>query len=150
MGSYAEPPLTVTVLDAAPPDGNRYELIKGKLYVSAAPSYFHQAVILNLAIAIREYLRLHPIGDVAAGIGIVFDPFNAVVPDLIFITKARKARLLAGGRLVGAPELVVEVLSPGTANEGRDRHLKRELYSEYGVEEYWVFDLEYRCVERFE
>ena len=56
-------------------------------------------------------------------------------------------RILRDGRLTGAPEIAVEVLSPGSANENRDRLVKRQLYSSRGVSEYWIVDPETRTIE---
>ena len=49
--------------------------------------------------------------------------------------------------MLGAPELVVEALSPGASNERRDRETKLRLYSTYGVQEYWILDWRVRTVE---
>jgi Uma2 family endonuclease len=75
------------------------------------------------------------------GAGIVFTNHDGVIPDVLWISNERLAVLLDdAGHLSGAPELVVEVLSPGAANERRDREVKRNLYSAFGVEEYWLLD----------
>jgi Uma2 family endonuclease len=147
MSTYTEPPLTIADLDAAPDDGNRYELIEGELFVSAAPSYFHQTILVRVIIALGNYLRDHPIGELTPGTGIVFDDFNGVVPDLVFLTRERKKRILDGGRLKAAPEIVMEILSPGNANVRRDRVVKRNLYSVRGVHEYWILDPETRSID---
>lgn len=147
MPTYTEPPLTIADLEATPDDGNRYELIEGELYVSTAASFFHQSILARIIIALGIYLREHPIGELAPGAGIVFDDFNGVVPDLLFVTYERKRQILSGGRLKAAPEIVIEILSPGAANERRDRHVKRNLYSVRGVHEYWIVDPEARTIE---
>jgi len=149
MKTYVEPPLTIADLEATPDDGNRYELIEGELHVSTAPSYLHQTILLNIAIAVREYLLANPVGEIVPGIGVIFDDFSGVIPDLVFFTNERKSHLLAGGRLTAAPDIAIEILSPGSSNERRDRHLKRQLYSGQGVSEYWIVDPETRSVELF-
>jgi Uma2 family endonuclease len=63
--------------------------------------------------------------------------------------KRRKTRLLAGGCLIAAPDIAIEILSPGASNEHRDRHIKRNLYSTHGVGEYWIVDPETRSVELY-
>lgn len=138
--------VTVNDLESIPEDGNRYEVIDGDLHVSTSPSYLHQYCLLELACELRLYLRSNPIGEVLPGIGIVFDDLNAVIPDLVYYSNERKATI-TGDRLTGAPELVVEVLSPGAKNEARDRSVKRQLYSENGVSEYWILDPEARTIE---
>ena len=147
MKSYIEPPLTIADLDATPDDGNRYELIEGGLCVSTAPSYLHQTILLNIGEAIRQYLRKHPVGEIVPGIGVIFDDFSGVIPDLVFFTRERKGQILAGPRLIAAPDIAIEILSPGASNERRDQTLKRRLYSAHGVGEYWIVDPETRSVE---
>jgi Uma2 family endonuclease len=147
MKTYAEPPLTVADLEATPDDGNRYEVIDGELFVSAAPSIVHQRMLVRVAFGFFEYFREHPIGEVLPGIGVIFDDFNGVIPDLVFVTHERRDRIEADGRLKAAPEIVIEILSPGGSNRRRDRQVKRALYSKRGVSEYWIFDPEARAIE---
>lgn len=147
MGTTSELRLTNADLEAMPEDGNRYEVIDGELYVSSAPSYIHQTILMNLAAAFLWYLREHPIGRILPGVGVIFDDYNGVIPDLIFITNERLRKTLAGGRFHAAPEIVIEILSPGASNERRDRHVKRSLYASRGVSEYWLIDPENQAVE---
>jgi Uma2 family endonuclease len=73
--------------------------------------------------------------------GVIFSRHDAVEPDVAWLRLARRAAIeAADGHLHGAPELVVEVLSPGAANERRDREVKRDLYARHGVNEYWILD----------
>lgn len=139
--------LTVDDLVGMPEDGNRYEVIEGELHVSTAPGFPHQSALGRLFAALSEYLKDQPLGRVLWNLGIVFDKFNGVVPDLVFISHERLQRSLTGGRLVAAPEIVVEAISPGKENERRDRLVKRQLYSTRGVSEYWIIDIENRTVE---
>jgi Uma2 family endonuclease len=138
---------TVSDLELLPDDGNRYEVIEGELYVSTAPTVWHQDLIAQLTAEMVFYLRDHPIGKVWPGVGIVFDEFNGVIPDLLCVSNERAATVVDKGRLWAAPELVAEVISPGSENEKRDRVLKKKLYSARGVKEYWIFDQERREVE---
>jgi len=147
MAAYTEPPLTIADLDATPDDGNRYELIEGDIFVSSSPTIFHQSILTRILVAFALYLIEHPIGEIIPGLGIVFDDFNGVIPDLLFLTHERKKHIVENGRLKAAPEIVIEILSPGTANERRDRHQKRKLYSVRGVHEYWIVDPETRSIE---
>jgi Uma2 family endonuclease len=66
------------------------------------------------------------IGQIVPGVGVIFDDYNGVIPDLLFVTEERRRKILAGGRLTAAPEIALEILSPGSSNERRDRHIKRE------------------------
>jgi Uma2 family endonuclease len=95
----------------------------------------------------QGYFETHPIGKAVLGLGVIFDQFNGVVPDLLFVSHERFKRILAGSRLSGAPEIVIEILSPGAANEERDRRVKRQLYSTAGVSEYWILDPATRTIE---
>jgi Uma2 family endonuclease len=139
--------LTNADLEAMPDDGNRYELIDGELYVSSAPSMIHQTILANIVIVFGKYLDHHPIGRIIPGVGVIFDDHNGVIPDLVFATHERMRKALAGGRFRTAPEIVIEILSPGSSNERRDRHVKYALYARRGASEYWIVDPENRSVE---
>jgi Uma2 family endonuclease len=147
MRAASELRLTNADLEAMPEDGNRYEVIDGELYVSSAPSFLHQTILLNIGAAFLDYLRAHPIGRIAPGVGIIFDDYNGVIPDLVFATKERMSKTLIGGRFHAAPDIAIEILSPGSSNERRDRHVKRSLYASRRVGEYWIVDPENRSVE---
>jgi Uma2 family endonuclease len=115
--------LTNADVATRPDDGNRYELIDGELYVSSPPSFRHQTILVNVAFAIGHYLREHSIGRVVPGVGVIFDDYNGVIPDVIFVTHERIRKTLVGGRFHAAPEIVIEILSPGSSNHRRDRHV---------------------------
>jgi Uma2 family endonuclease len=146
MAAKIEPLLTVADLDACPDDNNRYELIEGELFVSRAPGLPHQLVLQRLQLTLGNYLESNPIGILAPGTGAVFSEYDAVIPDLVFVRQERLDRIVVNERFVGAPDLVIEVLSPGPENKQRDLVVKRQLYAKYGVEEYWVVDRENRAV----
>ena len=74
----------------------------------------------------------------------VLSKTDVVQPDLLFVSDERAHLLLGGDNVLGAPDLVVEILSPATA--GRDRTLKRALYARHGVKEYWLVDPDARTV----
>ena len=147
MSTQAQSGLTVADLGSMPDDSNRYELIAGELYASRAPHIIHQAVISNLLHALRAYLEWNPIGRVLPEVGVLLSEQDAVIPDLLFISAERFYRAISGGRLVEAPDIVVEVLSSGAENERRDRNVKRYLYGKYGVKEYWIVNWEVGTVE---
>ena len=139
--------LTNADVESMPDDGKRYELIDGELYVSSAPGFFHQSVVANIIVAFSDFLRRHPIGRVTPGVGVIFDDHNGVIPDLVFATHERMKQSLESGRFWAAPEIVIEILSPGSTNARRDRHIKRNLYIARGVDEYWIVDPETRSIE---
>ena len=149
MAAKIEPLLTVSDLDATPNDNNHYELIEGELFVSCAPSIPHQIIITNLILAFGDHLEAHPLGVVIPGPGVIFSEHDAVIPDLVFITHERRAEIAAGDKVLGAPDLLIEVMSPGIENRQRDEVVKRQLYGKYGVKEYWIVDPENRALEVF-
>jgi Uma2 family endonuclease len=138
--------LTVHHLDAVPEDGNRYELIDGELLVSKAPGLIHQRSLGRIFYRFTDYLIVSPIGEVILTPGVVFSDYDGVIPDLVFVSREREHILTPRG-LIDAPDLIVEVTSPGEANKERDRTVKRQLYSRRGVREYWVVDPDLRLIE---
>lgn len=125
MAANLEPILTIADLDSMPEDGNRYEIIEGELFVSCAPSLLHQEIVANLMFFFQQYLRSNPIGKIFPGPGVIFSNFSGVIPDAVYISNERRAEIAAGDRVTGAPDLIIEILSPGADNERRDRHFKR-------------------------
>jgi Uma2 family endonuclease len=147
MSTQIEPLLTIIDLDSMPDDGKRYEIIEGELLVSRAPNLTHQRVSGNLFAAFRGYLDHNPIGEILATPGVIFSEFSGVIPDVVFVSNERRAEIAAGERIMGAPDLIIEIVSPGAENERRDRIAKRQLYGKYGVKEYWVVDPYNRTIE---
>src|SRR6266446_7940376 len=147
MAARIEPLLTVADLDACPDDNNRYELIEGELFVSRAPGLPHEIVIQNFQVALVDYLKSNPIGRVMPGAGAIFSNYDAVIPDLAFVSNERWSDIVTNDRFNAAPDLVIEVMSPGKENRDRDLLVKRQLYAKYGISEYWIVDRENRLVE---
>jgi Uma2 family endonuclease len=128
-----------------PEDGKRYELINGELIMSAAPNLFHQDVSGNIYYNLRKYIEQNPFGKIYdAPVDVVLSETNVVQPDIIFISNENK-HLLAETHIAGAPDLVIEILSPGTAYY--DLIEKKELYAVSGVHEYWIVDPKKKSVE---
>lgn len=147
MSAITEPILTVDDLDLMPDDGNRYELLEGEIYVSRAPSLTHQRILINLGTLLKNFLARNPIGEVLPTPGVIFDPSNGVIPDIVFISNQLSDRLGANERITEAPELVIEIVSPGKENARRDRVVKRRVYAKHGVKEYWIIDPEAETLE---
>jgi Uma2 family endonuclease len=147
MAATIEPLMTVDDLDAMPEDGNRYEVIEGELFVSRAPGLPHQIVSGNVYYQLRSYLDKNPIGKIIATPGLILSQYSGVIPDLVFYTHRRGEEIIANERLVAAPDIVIEILSPGRENISRDRIAKRQLYAKHEVSEYWIVDSENRSVE---
>ncbi len=131
-------------------EGTRYEIINGELHVSSQPSWNHQRASDRINRALGNWDDETGLGESAQAPGVIFAEDDDVAPDIVWISKARLEGALDGaGHLRVAPELVVEVLSPGSTNVRRDRVLKLDLYSRQGVEEYWIVDCRLRTVEVF-
>jgi Uma2 family endonuclease len=133
-----------------PDNGNRYEIIDGELLVTRAPHWKHQKVITKLIQALGNWSSQSKLGEVVTTPGVIFPDDDNVIPDLVWISSDRLAKVLdEAGHLLAAPELVVEVLSEGSDNERRDREVKRKLYAIRGVREYWIIDWRKQQIEVF-
>jgi Uma2 family endonuclease len=140
---------TITDIESLPDrlDDTRYELIDGELLVAPQPPWEHQWTVAAVCAALHGWSRRTRFGAANRAPGIIFSPHDCVAPDAVWISRERLARTLRDGKLYAAPDLAVEVLSPGTTNERRDRDLKPKLYAREGVEEYWLIDWRAHTVE---
>ena len=122
-------------LDIPEEDENRYELINGELYMAPAPSWEHQESIGNLYSILRAFARANGLGRVVASpLDVFLSDEDVFQPDIIFVSIERLNIVRSNG-VHGAPDLVIEMLSPGT--ERIDRTLKSERYEMFDVREYW-------------
>jgi len=140
---------TTTDLDRLDlPEGWRAEIIDGALYVSKAPGWDHQAVVVNVLVALRAWADEHT-GRVNSGIGVIYADDDNVIPDVVWISTERLAQGLdvAGHLHELGPELVIEVVSPGSENARRDRQAKLALYSRRDALEYWIVDPQTHTVQ---
>jgi Uma2 family endonuclease len=139
---------TTAELDLLPDNGTRYEIIDGELFMSRAPHWEHQEICGNIYTELKTWSRTTGLGRAAINPGIIFTDADNVIPDVVWASNERLAVLLDNaGHLTGAPELVVEVISPGEENQRRDREVKLKLYSLRGVQEYWVVNGRLQQVE---
>lgn len=123
----------------------RHEIIDDDLVMTPAPSRRHQRISIHLSTAVHTFVRAHHLGEVYhAPFDVLFADGDFVQPDLVFVRRDRLDVLSERG-VEGAPDLVVEIASPSTAQ--RDRGIKLDRYRLYGVDEYWVVDPESRTVE---
>jgi Uma2 family endonuclease len=128
-----------------PDDGNRYEVIGGELYVTPSPRLLHQRVVSRLDRAMGPFVEEHQLGEVIVGpFDVLFGEDNYMAPDLLFV-RAERHQVVSERGVEDAPDLVIEVLSPGTAK--RDRGIKRDRYAHFGVPEYWIVDPVARKIE---
>ena len=131
-------------------EGIRYEIIDGELHVSKQPRWEHQYACTRVIVALENWSDETGLGLTLGAPGVIFAEDDYVAPDVVWISWERLGALRdQAGHLRGAPELVVEVLSPGAANERRDRAAKLRLYSRRGVDEYWIADWRTRTVDQF-
>ncbi len=141
---------TSSDLKRIPDDGKRREIIDGELYVSTQPHHNHQDVWLRLSSLLQAWSDSTGSGRTIASPGVIFANDNDVAPDIAWTSIHRFAEIVRpDGHLYGPPELVVEVLSPGSSNERRDREKKLNLYSRRGVDEYWIVNWRVRTIEIF-
>jgi Uma2 family endonuclease len=138
------PPLTVENYKLLPETGPRYQLIQGDLYMAPAPNRFHQEISRNLQFELHGYLKRNPIGKLFnAPFDVYLDETNVFQPDLIIVLNERLGILTEAGA-EGAPELVVEILSPKTRR--LDLVNKKQEYARAGVKELWIIDPEPRSI----
>jgi len=138
MSTVAVPPLTVRNYRLLPETGPRYQLIQGRFYVAPAPNRYHQEISRNLELILGNYVEAHPIGKLYhAPFDVVLDEVNVFQPDILFVSRKRHGILTDAGA-EGAPDFIVEILSPKTAKlDLENKHLE---YAQHGVRELWIID----------
>lgn len=139
-------PLKLTYDDylVLPDDGRRRELVEGEEHVSPQPTVRHQRVVARLLARLGSYVEEHGGGEVFVAVDVLLSDVDVVRPDLAFVAEAHAGRVRQHG-VVGAPDLVVEVLSEG--HRRHDELRKRRLYERFGVGEYWIVDPELELVK---
>ena len=119
-----------------PDNGDRYEIIGGVLYMSTAPSLFHQWIVTRLMARFETQLVTPGIAYVfPAPIGVFMADSTPVQPDIVVVLQRDRA-ILRDRRVYGVPALLVEILSPSNAEV--DLETKRAAYARAGVPEYWI------------
>jgi Uma2 family endonuclease len=135
-------------LAALPDDGKRYEIIGGELFVSKQPHFYHQHLCGKIYRLLENWNAHTKLGQTIIAPGLIFADDDDVVPDVAWLSNQRlSAALGQDGKLHSAPDLIIEVLSPGATNQRRDREAKLKLYSRRGVLEYWIVDWPTRSIE---
>lgn len=125
------------------PEGEPVELIRGRLVLSPAPRFLHQAISALLTELILNAARQAGGIGAASPVDVILADHTIVQPDLVYISKARRS--IVGDRVNGPPDLIIEILSPSNAR--RDRVDKLSLYAEFGVAEYWIVDPQERQID---
>ncbi|HEX6904053.1 MAG TPA: Uma2 family endonuclease [Thermoanaerobaculia bacterium] len=130
-----------------PEDGQRHEIIAGKLYVTPPPFVPHQRLSMRLSARLGLFVERSSLGEIfTAPLDVLLSPHDIVQPDLLFISD-RNAMILAEDNVQGAPDLVIEILSQVTRE--RDEGIKLERYGALGVAEYWMFDTDLKSARIF-
>lgn len=142
VGTLVPSTWTVDEYEHLPNDGMRYEILDGELAMTPAPSTEHQRISRHLQFLLYRALELTGRAEVFdAPFDVELDRENLVQPDLVVVLAEHRDRLTPR-RLVGPPDLAVEILSPSTAPQ--DLETKLRLYARFGVTGYWVVDPERR------
>jgi Uma2 family endonuclease len=140
-------PMTYDEYCLLPDDGKRYQVIEGELIGSPSPNFRHQDTVWRLGKLLREFAEANKLGVVVgAPMDVILEPNTIVQPDLLFIHSDHLE--IIGDVIEGAPDLCIEVLSPGTGLH--DRYAKKAVYARCGVPEYWIVDPEREKVSVFE
>ena len=137
--AHTMPPALLTYDDYCqiPADGNRYEVINGRLHMSPAPYIRHQRILRELFTRMHLFVKQEKLGEVfCAPVDIVLSDHNVVQPDILFVSTNNP--ILTKKNAQGPPDLVIEILSEH--NRRYDEIVKRQLYESYGVMEYWIID----------
>jgi Uma2 family endonuclease len=141
---------TIADLDVLPEtwDDRRYEIIDGELHLSTQPDWRHQAVGDTVVAALNTWGAENGKGFAVSAPSVIFSPENAVAPDVVWVRRERFREVLRrDGKLHSAPDLMVELLSPGSKYIRRVREAKLDLYSRWGVLEYWIVDWPRRRID---
>lgn len=142
------PKFTSADLAVLPEDGKLYEIIEGDLLVSRQPNWHHQFTCGQIFRFLQDWNEQTGLGVANGAPGVIFAEDDDVAPDVMWASNERLGQILGeDGKLHAAPELMVEVMSPGWSNQIRDRQTKLKLYSRRGVQEYWIVDWQQRSLE---
>ena len=141
-----KPWIKFTVKDyMSTPEGARYQLLDGEMILAPSPTSRHQNIVLRLSLALSQFVQANSLGRVwFAPLDVVLSNYDVAQPDILFVSNARSG-IVTEANIQGAPDLVVEILSPGTATY--DRGYKQALYSRHNVREYWLVDPDADTVE---
>ena len=148
QSSIDKPVWTYAEYCVLPQDFHRHEIIEGDHVVTPSPTTKHQRVLVKLTSLLDRHVTVNNLGVVlAAPMDVLLAATSVVQPDLLFISKDRQG-IITEANIQGAPDLVVEVLSPSTA--AIDRGGKMALYARYGVSHYWILDARHLSLESYE
>src|SRR6266568_23138 len=128
-----------------PDDGYRYEVLWGELVMPPSPTTAHQRVIVSLTRILSQHVITHDLGEIfVAPLDVVLSEQNVLQPDILFIAKEH-LHIVTEANVSGSPDLVIEVLSPGTAAVDRGRRM--DAFAAFGVPHCWLVDPHSRSLE---
>jgi len=134
------------MLAELPETNQPIELWDGELVMSPTPTPRHQTIVGSFYRALHDFVHREKLGTVfSSPLDVVLSEHRVVQPDVLFISNSKKS--IIQDRIRGVPDLVFEVISPGTWK--RDRVEKKSLYEQVGIAEYWIVDPESRAIEVF-
>lgn len=133
------PRIKFTVKDyMSTPEGTRYQLLDGEMILAPSPTTRHQRILRGLSSALGDYVDTNNLGEVfLSPLDVVLSDHDVAQPDIMFVSNVR-IDIVTEANIQGAPDSVVEILSPGTAYY--DQGYKMALYGRHGVREYWLVD----------
>ncbi len=144
----AKPPLTLADFDALPEGPPDYEFDGGRLIAMPRPHPRHQKIIMRLGAALDQHVSAQALGSVWPEVDVQLSRRRVYVPDLVYLAQVRRDRYSESrGRIVGSPDLVVEIVSPASAS--RDRIVKFNAYREADVPWYWLIDSQSLAIEEY-
>jgi Uma2 family endonuclease len=147
MSTYNEPTTKLTYDDYVlfPSDGMRHEIINGRHYMNPAPSPRHQTVSRRIQFQLYEQIELKGLGQVFnAPIDVQLSDTDVVQPDIVVVRKENQ--IVTTTKIKGVPDLIIEILSP--SNRQFDQELKKRLYEQHGIPEYWIVDPENQVLDQ--
>lgn len=128
-----------------PEDGKRYEILEGGLLMVPSPFSLHQAVSINLAFSLVTHVKENKLGKIfCAPFDVVLSEITVVQPDIIFIS-TNNSGILTEENIKGVPDILMEIISKSSRKN--DEILKKRIYAQSGVNEYWIIDPEHKQIE---
>jgi Uma2 family endonuclease len=136
-GKYKAPPRSAIEILEMLPEGTLAEMINNTIYMAPAPSFRHQGVLSSLHTEINVFVKNNKLGKcIVSPIDVYFDNENVLQPDIVFIRNANLP-IVKEGKIKGAPDLIVEVLS---GDKKYDLEYKKNVYEKFAVKEYFIVD----------
>jgi Uma2 family endonuclease len=133
------PPKTAVEIFKMLPEGVYCQVIDNAIYMSPSRTFNHQDVILEIGVQMRLFTTKNSLGTcIVSPIDVYLNKNNAFQPDIVYLSKQNLSLVKKDGKIHGAPDIVIEVLSPG--NENDDKVKKRKVYESCGVKEYFIVD----------